>query len=213
MSEQKPSIILICDSRGKLLQKEFNDPKYLVSVKTYSGAKLYQATKLAEKSIEKTGPGQIYVLAGINTITHLNRQTRQVTLMSPDKGKILQQFTDELNFSFSLLRKASKMNARIVYAPITGMSLATYNRLRPESCRLSQELLNEVLLEINNLIIAFNKSHECKTPWTHGIVHRYYKGKYHFMYERLDDDGCHLTNEIRAYWGRKLYTAIAANNI
>lgn len=73
------NVFLICDSRGKDLQSQFMNKDYRITVKCYSGAKLYQATKLAENDIKNQQPDQVYILAGINTITRLNRRTREVS--------------------------------------------------------------------------------------------------------------------------------------
>lgn len=204
-------VFLICDSRGKDLQTQFVNNYHRIIVKTYSGAKLYQATKLAENDIKNQQPDQVYVLAGINTITRLNRRTREVSLMSMEKRKIIQQYTDEMNFSSALLRRSTKAGTKIIFAPITGMDLAKYNRVDEGTMTESQNVLNEALTEINSLIIAQNAKYACKTPWTHGIVHRYFRKKYHFQYDRLDNDGCHLTEQVRLFWGRKIVSAINAN--
>lgn len=131
--------------------------------------------------------------------------------MSMEKKKIIQQYTDEMNFSFALLRKITKAGTKIVFAPITGMDLSKFNKVDEGSMIEPQTVLNEAITEINNLIISRNMKSACKTPWTHGIVHRYFRRKYHFSYKRLKEDGCHLTEEIRIFWGRKIVSAITAN--
>lgn len=206
-----PVVFLICDSRGRGLQNEFPDTDHNITVKSYSGAKLYRSTKMAEGEIIKRQPDQIYILSGINTITQLNRVTREVSLISMDKSKIIQQYKDEMNFSLIHLKKITKKDTKIVFAPITGMDMAKYNKVDQRSLVEAQNMLNEAAMEINNLIIAQNTSCACKTPWTHSIVHRYFRGKYHFTYDRLEEDGCHLTDQIRKFWAKKIISAIISN--
>lgn len=204
-------ILIICDSRGKGLLNYLKDTEYDVTVKVYSGAKLYRSVKLAESEVIQRQPDQIYLLAGVNNITQLNKRTREVDLMSMNKDKIVQNFVDEMNFSFNLLRKITAEKTKIIFAPITGMDLERYNNVTTGSMIEKQNILNESIIEVNNLIIAQNTSHGYRTPWTHGIVHRYFRRKYHFAYDRLTEDGCHLTDRIKEYWGKKITTAIVAN--
>lgn len=210
-AKDKLKVFLICDSRGRELQEYFTECDYNITVKFYSGAKLYRSTKLAENEIKRQQPDHIYILAGINSITKLNKRTREVTLIADDKNKIAQQYKDEMNFALASLRKICKNDTKIIFAPITGMDLSRYNKVDASALSESQNVLDETVIEINNIIIAQNATHNYKTPWTHGIIHRYFRGKYHFMYDKLDEDGCHLTDLIRSFWGRKIISAIAAN--
>lgn len=172
---------------------------------------MYRSVKLAETEIKRWQPDQIYLMAGINNITQLNRETRKVSLMSVEKEKIVQHFEDEMNFSYTLLRKITKQKTKIIFAPVTGMDLEKYNKADTGTMEESQKILNDTIIDINNSIITWNSNHSCKTPWTHGIIHRYFRKKYHFAYDRLDEDGCHLTDQVREYWKKKIANARVAN--
>lgn len=211
MDAVQPVVTLICDSRGKDLEKML-DPQQKINVLYYSGAKLYQAVKLAESKLKHQNSDQVYILAGINNLTKMDRKTRQVSILVPDKTRITQQLSDEINFSYTSLRKIVRQDTKIIFAPITGMNIAQYNKTDPKYCEEDQFILNQAILDIHQRIISFNEENGNKTPWTHGIVHRYYRGKYHYAYDRLDYDGCHLTDEVRAFWIRKITTAIVANS-
>lgn len=206
------TVVLICDSRGRYLEKEFESSVHRVNILIYSGAKLYRAIKLAESEVKRINPDQIYILAGINNLTYLNKNTRKVSLSAPEQDSMVQQYCDEMNFSYSRLRKITKPGTKVIFAPLTGMDLAKFNRIKAGDIIQYQNILNSALLNINNRIIQFNTEHGIKTPWTHAIIHRRYRGVYHFSYERLQDDGCHLTEEIRIFWGQKLVSAISANS-
>lgn len=210
--KNNPMVLVICDSRGKRLQNQFKNMDYNIMVKSFSGATLYRSTKLAETDVRNLQPDQVYLLAGINSITHLDKRTREVSLISMDKSKIIQQYIDEMNFSFAHLKRITKEETKIIFAPITGMDLAKYNKVDARLLLESQNILNEAIIGINNLIISRNTTYDCKTPWIHGIVHRYFRKKYHFQYDRLDVDGCHLTDQIRNFWGLKIASAISANS-
>lgn len=211
MSTIRPVVTLICDSRGKGLEGLLEDHSN-INILVYRGAKLYQTAKYAEFKFKQQNPDQVYVLAGINNLTTMNKRTRQVSISAPDATKITQQFCDEMNFSYATIRKTIKQDARIIFAPLTGMGIAQYNKVDPEVCKEDQYILDQALLDINKRIISFNDEKGNRTPWTHAIVHRYYRGRYHFAYERLDSDGCHLTDEIKLFWLKKIDTAINANS-
>lgn len=212
-AERLISVIIICDSRGKWLQEKFRDERAIIKVLTFSGAKLYQSIKLAQSQIKREAPDQIYILSGLNSMTQLNRKTRKVSLIAPLKSSIVQNYTDEMNFSITMLRKITGKETKIIFAPVIGMNLAVYNGTTVEQESNNQTIFNDALLDINTAIIAQNNSNHCKTPWIHTCVHRYFRGKYHFNYEKLDSDSCHLTEEIRNFWARKLIVSIKANQI
>lgn len=118
---------------------------------------------------------------------------------------------DELKEAYSYIRNLTHQNAKVITAPITGMSLASYNgRSLPDP--EDQNLLNDIVTGINKRITSINKENGLRTPWTSAIIHRYYRDKYHFSYHRLNIDGCHLTDEIRDFWAKKLANAIEQNN-
>lgn len=204
--------ILICDSRGKSLDEELIEQSNIsLKILVYSGAKLYQAVKLAVPVIKEDQPDQVYILAGINNLTRKDKRTRIVSVASTELYKTTQQFQDEMNFCYALLKKTLHLKVKIVFAPITGMSLHQYNKVDSARSQIEQEILDKSVIEVNKIIIAFNVNRNCKTPWTHSIIHRHFRGKYHFSYNRLSEDGCHLTSEIRLFWLRKIISAIMAN--
>lgn len=187
------------------------DPQLKINILCYSGARLYQAAKYADKKLKQQMPEQVYVLAGINNLTIMDKKTRQVSIVAPDKDVISQHVSDEINFAYASLRKSTNTRTKIIFAPITGMSIAHYNNIDPDICKEEQHTLDQAILDINQRIVSFNEEKGNKTPWTHAIIHRYFRRKYHFDYDRLDSDGCHLTDEVRSFWLRKISTAIIAN--
>lgn len=89
--------------------------------------------------------------------------------------------------------------------------MASYNgNTLPQ--REDQYSLNDAVIEINERITEMNEENGLHTPWTSAIVHRYFRKKYHFAYHKLSYDGCHLSDEIRDFWGRKLARAIELNS-
>lgn len=204
-------ILFICDSRGRDLYHEISrftsEP---IHVTINSGATLYQSGTRSRREITRYMPKQIYILSGINNLTNLERATRQVQIQERNILKAADLFMNELENTYEYIRNLTGSNIKIITAPVTGMSLASYNgRLLqdPED----QNLLNDTVIEINNRIIALNEGNGVRTPWTSAIIHRYYRGKYHFSYHRLSMDGCHLTDEIREFWAKKLADAIDHN--
>lgn len=212
MEGKHQKVILICDSRGKKLDEDLTE-QHNISLKilVYSGARLYQAVKCAEPIVKEYQPDQVYILAGINNLTRMNKRTRVVSVASTELHKSMQQFHDEMNFSYALLKKILNWRAKIVFAPITGMSLQLYNKGDSIQLKAEQELLDQSVIEVNTRIISFNEHMACKTPCTQSIIHRHFRGNYHSSYSRLSEDGCHLTTEVRSFWLRKIIDAIKAN--
>lgn len=212
MSLHNHPTVLICDSRGKQLQNQVgNYPDLNIQILSYSGLTLYRSVKLAENEIKTIRPSQIYILSGVNNLTHMNRRTRRVSALSPDKNKIVQQLYDEMNFAYTLLQKMLHNDAKIIFAPITGIWMDKFNGDDLSMEDTQQEVINQAVVDTNAKIIAFNEQKGNKTPWIHSIIHRYFRCKHHFSYDRLDHDGCHLTDEVCAFWMRKLVSAIQMN--
>lgn len=204
-------ILFICDSRGKGLQqyiaKYTCDP---IHVSISSGAKIYQSATRARFDIKRLIPNQIYLLAGVNNLTDLNRDTRLVNIAEKNYLKASDTFMTELIETYEYI-KGLVPNSKIITAPLTGMSMASYNGQLLRNPQ-DQDSLNDTVVEINKRIIAINENEGMTTPWTSSIIHRYYRRRYHFAYHKLEVDGCHLSDEVKDFWGKKLAEAILANS-
>lgn len=194
------------------MQDLFLSADYDIRVVAFSGARSYRAAELAGDVIRIFRPAQIYILAGVNNLTLLDRRSRKIRLSHTDGNVIVQQFTHEMNLVTTLLSQSTKPGTKVIFAPITGLNMASYNREDPRLYNFQQSVIDQAVIGINNLVIEHNANSGYKTPWTHSIIHRYFRKKYHFSYERLDADGCHLTDDIRAFWARKILSAVVQND-
>lgn len=204
-------ILFICDSRGRDLYHEISrftsEP---IFVTTNSRATLYQSGTRSRHEIMRYKPKQIYILSGINNLTNLDRSTRQVQIQKRNPFKAADLFTDELKNTYNYITNLTGIDIKIITAPVTGMSLASYNGRMLQDPE-DQNLLNDTVIEINNRITALKEGNGVQTPWTSAIIHRHYRGKFHFSYHRLNMDGCHLTDEIREFWAKNLASALEYN--
>lgn len=203
--------LFICDSRGKGLEQHIT--KYTsdnVSVSINSGATLYQSVTRSRNLITRIKPRQIYILSGINNLTTMDKITRKVTVTERNPFKASDIFEEELREAYTYIHDITHSRIEIITAPITGMSLATYNGCLPSNPN-DQYSLNEAVTQINKKIISLNEENGCSTPWTSAIVHRYFRKKHNYAYHRLSDDGCHLSEEVKDFWGRKLADAVINN--
>lgn len=204
-------ILIICDSRGKDLQQSisrYTNERTLVI--TNSGARLYQSATRSRHEIVRHKPSQIYILSGINNLTKRDRATKQVQLYEKNPFKAEDTFMEELEATYNYIKHLTGQDSKVITAPLTGMSLTSYNG-RALSDPKDQNLLNDTVIGINKRITSLNEENGLRTPWTSTIIHRYYRGKYHFSYHRLSLDGCHLTDEIRDFWAEKIASAIELN--
>lgn len=117
---------------------------------------------------------------------------------------------NELSETYDYLKEIGYPNVKIITAPLSGMCLASYNGRLLDNPN-DQTILNDTVLGINKNITSWNEQHGQRTPWTSAIVHRYFRKKYHFSYHRLHVDGCHLSDEVKDFWAKKLAETISIN--
>lgn len=140
----------------------------------------------------------------------MNRTTRKIEIAERNPFKASDIFEDELREAYKYIQSIRNPRIKIITAPITGISLTSYNGSLPTNPN-DQHSLNDAVIEINKKIISLNEENGRFTPWTSAIVHRYFRKKYHSAYHRLCDDGCHLSEEVKDFWGRKLTDAVFNN--
>lgn len=203
--------LIISDSRGKGLEPFIT--KYtntLVYVSIHSGAGLYDSVLRAKSDIIRLRPQRIYIISGVNNLTLMDRKTRKIEIRDRDINRATENFLEELRNIQHLISTLPLDCPEIVVAPITGLSIATYNN-EPNTSSTDQDILNATVIRINMKVTEFNEERNQTTPWMASYIHRYYRKKYHFTYGKLSQDGCHLTDEARDFWGYKLAIAMDTN--
>lgn len=214
--------LIIADSRGRNLQQGLSEYADIGStvVLSHSGADYESALSRSVNSIKTIKPARIIIMLGICSITNRDPVTKITQL----KSIIVQEATASIMSTVKHTYKAiqSMHKCQISYATITGLDLTDYNNKRRkfmdekqynEYCTMSkkshpqQTTLDQIVLELNRKLIAFNLEHKIPTTWTATAVHAYHNKKYHHYYNRLYD-GCHPTQSTRNYWIKQLARVI-----
>lgn len=208
-------ILFICDSRGRGLDKFLrNSLSMNFKVLTYSGAGIYESVHRAANHIKSERWSQIYLLAGICSVTIKDPISKIVSLRIVDQAALLKQLEMEISHSIDFVSMIIEdKNVRCVVAPITGMDLRKYNQGQTAaSSDTHQSILNDSIVEINKYIVSVNSANNIVTPWVSRYIHKRARNDICHHYHKLSNDGCHLTDELRMLWADALSVAVLNNN-
>ena len=214
--------LIIADSRGRDLQQLLaaSNSTHEIEVLVHPGAGSELAVLRSLTHLRTTLPCQILMLTGICDLTTRNRTTRQVSLRSNEVALNVNRVMGAIQTAYELLTALGL--TKISFATITGVDLSDCNHpprrhmdpieylaycdttklIHPE-----QLTLNQSILEINKQIVIFNRKNSARTIWTAGLVHSYYKSRYHHCYKRLFD-GCHPDLKTKQAWAAQIVKSL-----
>lgn len=89
------------------------------------------------------------------------------------------------------------------------MNLAKWNNQEQSH---PQDLLDTAIHDINIEINRFNTSNNAITPWLARDVHHNIKGKKKNRYDRLSEDGVHLSDNLKLKWAAEIVSALVKNH-
>lgn len=99
---------------------------------------------------------------------------------------------------------------QLIFRELVGMNIATYNRT--DHPHPQQDRLNEAINLVNIEIVSRNRALSLATPWVAKQVHKNLKnGKKSNRYQKLGEDGLHLTDAMRSKWAYEIIQAIKKN--
>lgn len=210
------NILIIADSRGHDLDTYLSDIiRCNLRIITCRGADLLNSILRSKFHIEDLPWTQIYCLAGICGLTRKEKISRRVILRQIDPESAANTYKNCLEQAESEIRLHLRdKSCKIIFGPVTGMNLCTYNRCTETRYRDNlQGILNTTIKLVNKEIFKVNESNSVATPWLTRIVHRRHRKSYMNSYHRLQPDGCHLSPEILNHWALALKKAIINNMI
>ena len=151
----------------------------------------------------------VYILAGINDISILDRKTRTVRSRFGEVDGATSYLIDQLGSLYRAVHRVSP-TTKIVTCSLYGIDLATYNKATVP--HPDQDLVNNIIATANKLIIAMNIENNVLTPRISNIIHRYngHTKRPQHMYLRLRD-GCHPTEETQQKIAKYLARSIISN--
>lgn len=190
--------IAITDSRGRNLDAWVENEEILISA--HSGAKLMDTALEALHIIPRFNPDVIVLIAGINDITVMNRQTRRVRLISNSRSTIINHLITQINRAKSLIL-ATHPNVLVAVGGIIGIEMNTYNRRNGTS--YFQPIIEDVINAINCYIRQMNLDSNLPHPRLTSKVHTWRRGVRRSIYNRLYD-GLHPGAVVLEAWARQL---------
>lgn len=207
-------VLFICDSRGRGLDKLLRNCLCSSFILTYGGAGLYEAVHNAVSIIKNDKWTQIYLLAGLCSVTYKDPKLKTVSVRATDSDVSTEHYRMEVFQSLEFISSVIGENKlKCVVAPITGMDLSIYNKGQVVGLYdVQQSILNNSIIEINKLIVQVNEGNNIMTPWLCHIIHKRKRDKICHLYHKLASDGCHLTDEIRMAWAECLSDAVLKNS-
>lgn len=216
LNQRDELIVIIADSRGAGLMEEIGKlPTDGLNVKVlvYPGRGIIQAVKESEKLLIWWRPRQIYIMSGICDITMKNKPTKKVMLRESDVDKSTQSIIDSIDTVSHFIRiLMDGYLYRLIFTEIIGMNLATYNNT--EYPNPQQKELNMAIEKINAEIVEANSRNNVIAPWIAREVHRNKKdGRKTHRYQKLAEDGLHITGEMRQTWARDYIRAMGRNKL
>lgn len=144
----------------------------------------------------------------IGYLTARDRTTKQVSLSLETMDLAVDMFVGRMDtIEHFLSINLSEKVFRLIFSQVVGMDVGIYNK-SPQPFP-QQELLNIVIHKLNVEIAAWNKQRDVATPWVASEVHHNRKNSQKITrYQRLADDGLHLSEELKQRWVDCLYKAI-----
>ena len=190
------NIVIISDSRGKTLENCFSTETLShVDIRHFNGLSLHELNIMLPKYKFIANATVVYIMAGINDFTVLDRHTHTVRLETPFESGLIFRLKNEINTLNSTMKKYYPAVPFII-CPIYGLDLNVYSKL-PGTYRY-QEVLDRAVIKVNNHIGKVNTANSQVNPFLNNIIHRYRPktGKHITLYERLWD-GLHPTDETQ----------------
>lgn len=190
--------IVVADSRGRYLDTWVDNEEILISF--HSGAKLYDVAQEAIRIIPRFNPDIIVLMAGINDMTVLDRQTRQVHLKSTSRSYLIHHLIKEINQAKSAIL-AMFPNVIVTIGGIMGLEVNTYNR----RCGTSpwQFVVDDTIIAVNSYIRQVNRDSGIPHPRLTSKIHVWKRGIRRCLYQRLYD-GLHPNDLVLRAWARQL---------
>lgn len=211
-------VVIITDSRGFGLQsiidriEKEKQTDYKIQIFVWKGRGITGAVRETSKQMIWLAPRLVIVFAGICDVTMLNRDTRRLTMADSTPEEAISRYVGQMDsIRHHLTIMLTERPFKLAFCELIGADLAAYNRIDYEHPQ--QKQLEEVILGINAGIVGFNVSNDMPTPWTAREVHHQKKSKTKVSrYQKLAEDGLHLSDELKEKLARTLYMYVDRNS-
>lgn len=199
MYPRKYRIIVVADSRGRLLKGELqrlNDSSIYFNTRVRKGGKLIDLWEIVEEELAKGQADLLIIYGGVCNITDVCYDEAGTRSFWPpaDIGNRFAEIRDlmkGLATNYNLLNSETKL----CFMPEPGLSLGMVNHIHePYSDELFnlQRNLEHELTVLHHHTKEVNDSMHCMTPWTLKATHLRRRNKWFPVYSRMRD-GLHPT--------------------
>ena len=210
--------IIITDSRGTGLHRHLAEMNSRDEIKViiHKGAGYELAVIKSLNVIKSTRPDLIIIMAGICDLTWRDKITKITSIRYKNPEETVQHVIDAAKAAYDLLKATN--DYKISFATLTGIDLADYNHpprknmtsdeyknytINQKQPHEDQNTVNKAIIEINRQLTSINQANGIPTAWLAGVVHNYFRGKYHHYYVKLAD-GCHADERTKIEWAKRI---------
>lgn len=170
-------VLFVADSRGRELKVEldkfFHEDQYFLF--WHKGLRLSQTADQIIPLITRIRPSLVYILNRICDVTCIRSYNPwTVAIRQPSSDIALSSYMTEVDSLHAQLYPISDIigfKLMVIFAPLIGIDLATYNRDAELSSSPQQLLLNEIIQLINKQIHTLNTAMGIVTPPLSSTTH------------------------------------------
>lgn len=175
----------------------------------YKGKGIIDAVRASKAKLLWWQPDIILIMNGICDVTQLDRRTRLVSLRS-NEAQIIAEYKESMDIVSHHLRiLLDSKPAKVIFSQIVGLDIAKCNREWIPNAQ-QEELdtsINSVNVEINN----YNHDNNVISPWIARDIHKNTKGYKKTKYQKLGEDGVHLSLELKQKWAAEILASLHKN--
>lgn len=206
-------VVIIADSRGSGLQAEFDmmaTQPFDVKVLSFKGKGILDAVQMAISKLIWWAPKIIVILNGLCDLTQKDKASKRVSLRYQSVEEAVLNHTESMDHARHYLYvQLIESPCQLVFAHVVGMDLMKYNKENGQSDQ--QAMLDESITAINIAVNRFNEQHDAVAPWLARDIHRNVGGRKITRYQKLSEDGVHLTEVIKEKWAVEILSALRKN--
>ena len=166
------SILIVTDSRGKLLEPMLTPPQgYTIDFEAKGGATLNSAKNIVSRKLANSKYACVYIMAGICSVTEKDEGV--ISLPFDTREELVEAITREVKNILTELDNSH--TTPIVLCTFPGVDLIKANNRTATGHHPQQNLLNDAMIDIADYISDFNLSRGFSTPMLSAAVHRCHK--------------------------------------
>ena len=206
-------VVVFSDSRGVKLGEILDTMTQYAHVEVIRGAVISDLTDPIIGYVKAELPDAVYVLAGINDCTILDKENRTVSLLDLDPVNLASSLDSKYRHLISTIR-ADVPGVPVIICSLYGIDLNAYNRVADTGVHVHQNLVNLAIEFANSKIVQINREYRVYTPRISNVIHRWHSRKHclEHLFHRLAD-GLHPCDDAQVKIARNLANCMIDNHL